>query len=31
MLKLLRLGAVLFGLALAFIAYTDEAKADLYT
>ena len=28
MLKLLKLGAVLFGLALAFISYTDEAKAD---
>jgi len=28
MTKLLKLGAVLFGLALAFIAYTDEAKAD---
>lgn len=26
--KLLKLGVVLFGLALAFIAYTDEAKAD---
>lgn len=28
MTKLLKLGAVLFGLALAFIAYTDDVKAD---